>query len=179
MLCFLATVLILSQNSSQIQICPFLLSLTLTRVSVRHPKSSSSSFFFQTEGRKLLADVDSGTTVVVRRNPEDADCEVCAVEGSTVACSPTEKTLTNVVGLTLDFSCPRPQDVFSVDIKKLIGQSLISLLETFFRYFIIQKMESCFSSSLLRMHPERLHPSHRRSPSWSLQRLPKINNVGH
>lgn len=74
--------------------------------------------------------MDSSTTVVVRRNSEDGDCEVCSGEGSTRDCSPTEKTLTNVVGLTLEFSCPRPQDVFSVYIKKLIGQSLISLSET-------------------------------------------------
>lgn len=45
--------------------------------------------------------------------------------------------LTNVVGLTLEFTCPRPQDVFSVDIVKSIGQSLISLSETFFRYFML------------------------------------------
>lgn len=112
--------------------------------------------------------MDPGTTVVVKRNPEDGDCEVCSGEGATLDCSPTQKTLTNVLGVTLDFSCPRPQDVFSVDIKKLIGQSLISLSEAFFRYFMLYFIYSeneIVFFFFLRMHPEHLHPSCRRSPS--------------
>lgn len=78
----------------------------------------------------MVVNVDSSTTVVVKRDPEDADCEVCTVDGSTPDCSPTEKTLTNLVNLTLQFSCPQPQNVYSVKIKKRIGKSLINLLKT-------------------------------------------------
>lgn len=78
----------------------------------------------------MSATVDSGTTVVVKRDPEEPDCEVCSVVGSTPSCSPTETTLSNVVNGTLEFGCPAPQNVYTVKINKHIGESLINLLET-------------------------------------------------
>lgn len=78
----------------------------------------------------MFTTVDSSTTVVVERDPEEPDCEVCSVVGSTPSCSPTEKTLSNVVNVTLEFGCPTPQNVFTVKIKKHIGESLIIFLET-------------------------------------------------
>lgn len=71
----------------------------------------------------MVTNVDSSTTVVVKRDPEKAECEVCSVDGSTPNCSPTEKTLTNVVNVMLEFSCPKPQNVYSVRIKKYIGKT--------------------------------------------------------
>lgn len=91
--------------------------------------------------------VDSSTTVVVQRDPEDADCELCTTfDGSTPDCSPTEKTLTNLVNLTLEFSCPQPQNVYSVKIKKRIGKSLINLLRTgkYFSVFISENEKIMF-----------------------------------
>ncbi|KAI3358716.1 hypothetical protein L3Q82_015125 [Scortum barcoo] len=71
-------------------------------------------------GRKMVITVDSSTTVVVRRDPKEPECEVCSVDGSTPNCSPTDKTLTNVDQLSLEFSCPKPQDMYSVKINKKI-----------------------------------------------------------
>lgn len=69
--------------------------------------------------------VDSSTTVVVERNPGEPDCEVCSVGELARSCSPTEQMLSNVANLTLEFSCPTPQNVFSVTIAKHIGERLV------------------------------------------------------
>ncbi|XP_031151808.1 CUB domain-containing protein 1 isoform X1 [Sander lucioperca] len=89
------------------------------------PKAQVDSLLFQAsagplKGRTMLLSVDSGTTVVVSRDPDEPECEVCYVDGSTPNCSPTEKTLTNVEKLSLEFSCLKPQDVYSVKIRKKI-----------------------------------------------------------
>ncbi|XP_051247553.1 CUB domain-containing protein 1 [Dicentrarchus labrax] len=89
------------------------------------PKAQVPLVLFQAsagplKGRKEVITVDSSTTVVVSRNPEEPECEVCSVDGSTTNCSPTEKTLTNVKNLTLEFSCLKPQDVYSLKMKKKI-----------------------------------------------------------
>ncbi|XP_034747156.1 CUB domain-containing protein 1 isoform X1 [Etheostoma cragini] len=89
------------------------------------PNAQVDSILFQAsagplKGRTMLVSVDSGTTVVVSRDPDEPECEVCCVDGSTPDCSPTEKTLTNIEKLSLEFSCLKPQDVYSVSIRKKI-----------------------------------------------------------
>ncbi|XP_075961597.1 CUB domain-containing protein 1 [Anarhichas minor] len=88
-------------------------------------KPNFESVLFQTsagplKGPPMVVTVDSSTTVVVSRDPEEPECEVCSVDGSARDCSPTEKTLTNVENLSLEFSCLKPQDVYSVTMKKKI-----------------------------------------------------------
>ncbi|KAE8281979.1 CUB domain-containing protein 1 [Larimichthys crocea] len=89
------------------------------------PKAQVDSVLFQAsagplKGRKMDITVNSSTTVVITRNPKEPECEVCSMDGSTPNCSPTEKTLTNVEKLSLEFSCLKPQDVYTVMIKKKI-----------------------------------------------------------
>lgn len=89
------------------------------------PKTKVESVLFQAsagplKGRTMVITVDSSTTVVVSRNPEGPECEVCSIDGSTPNCSPTEKTLTNIENLSLEFSCLKPEDVYSVKMKKKI-----------------------------------------------------------
>lgn len=71
----------------------------------------------------MVISVDSSTTVVVSRDPKEPECEVCTIDGATPNCSPTEKTLTNVEKLSLEFSCQKPEDMYSVKMKKKIGES--------------------------------------------------------
>lgn len=78
----------------------------------------------------MVVTVDSNTHVVVSRDPEEAECEVCTLDGSTPECSPTEKTLTNVEKFSLGFSCAKPQNIYSVKIKKHIGESVCHLGST-------------------------------------------------
>ncbi|XP_028255224.1 CUB domain-containing protein 1 [Parambassis ranga] len=89
------------------------------------PKTRVESVLFQAsagplKGRTMDITVDSSTTVVLSREVEEPECEVCTTEGSTRACSTKEKTLTNSENLSVEFSCPKPQDVFSVKMKKRI-----------------------------------------------------------
>lgn len=72
------------------------------------------------KGRTVVLSVNSSTTVVIRRDPEAPECDVCSLDGSTPQCATNEKTLTNVNNLSLEFSCLKPQDVYSVEIKKKI-----------------------------------------------------------
>ncbi|XP_063755816.1 CUB domain-containing protein 1 [Eleginops maclovinus] len=88
------------------------------------PKAQVDSVVFQAsagplKGRTMVITLDSSTTVVLSRDVEP-ECEVCSVEGSTPDCNPTKKTLTNLENLSLEFSCLKPQDVYSVKMKKII-----------------------------------------------------------
>lgn len=69
----------------------------------------------------MVVSVDSTTTVAISRAAGQPECEVCSVDGSTPNCSPTEKTLTSGENLSLEFSCPKPENVYTVKIKKIIG----------------------------------------------------------
>lgn len=71
----------------------------------------------------MVVSVDSSTTVAIRRAPGEPECEVCSVDGSTPNCSPTEKMLTRVENLSLEFGCPKPENVYTVKIQKRIGKS--------------------------------------------------------
>ncbi|XP_041811381.1 CUB domain-containing protein 1 [Chelmon rostratus] len=89
------------------------------------PKAQVESVLFQAsagplKGRSVVVTVDSSTTVAISRNPEEPECEVCSGDGATPSCSPTEKSLTNAENLQLEFSCPKPEDVYSVKINKKI-----------------------------------------------------------
>lgn len=106
--------------------------------------------------------MDSSTTVVLKQDAEEADCDMC-YDG--VPICHTEKTLTNVQNYMLKFSCPKPQNVYSVEIKKHIGKSLSNLVtDMFFQllYYLENEITIFF---LLRMHQDYLHPNCRRSPS--------------
>lgn len=65
---------------------------------------------------------DPGITVVIRRVTDEMECDVCTKDGSNPTCSPTELTLSNPQNTSLDFSCPQPQDVFNVQVKRKIGE---------------------------------------------------------
>nr|XP_019958062.1 PREDICTED: CUB domain-containing protein 1-like isoform X1 [Paralichthys olivaceus] len=89
------------------------------------PKAQVESVLFQAsagplKGRTMVVSVDPSTTAIVSRDPGGTECEVCTVDGSAPNCSPTEKTLTNADKLSLEFSCPKPQEMYSVRMKKKI-----------------------------------------------------------
>lgn len=123
-----------------------------------------------------MTNVDSATTVVVKRDPEEPDCEVCSVDGSTPDCSPTEKTLTNVANLTLEFSCLNPQNVYNVMIKKHIGESISNALKAGRCLSVISGLlyisdlccglqKAITMPYFLRVHQDPLHSRCSRSPS--------------
>lgn len=65
--------------------------------------------------------IGPGVTVVLSRDPAEPECEVCILGGSTPECSSTEKTLTSAE-LSLEFSCLKPQNVFTVKMTTKIGK---------------------------------------------------------
>ncbi|KAG7240166.1 hypothetical protein INR49_027304 [Caranx melampygus] len=84
------------------------------------PKSKMEALLFQVsagplKGRKLDIDVTSSTTVVFTRDAQGPECEVCTVDGSTTPnCNPTEQTLSSAEKHSLEFSCPKPQEMYNV-----------------------------------------------------------------
>lgn len=72
----------------------------------------------------MVITFDHSTTVVISRDPGEPECEVC-VDGSTTNCSPTDITVMNTAKLSLEFSCLRPQDMYSVKIRKEIGENCV------------------------------------------------------
>uniref|UniRef100_UPI003AAE4447 CUB domain-containing protein 1 n=1 Tax=Centroberyx gerrardi TaxID=166262 RepID=UPI003AAE4447 len=87
------------------------------------PKAKVDSVLFQAsakplKGRTMVITDDPGTTVVFNRDPDKLECNVCSGDPST--CNPTELTLPDPQKTSLEFSCPQPQEVFSVQIKKKI-----------------------------------------------------------
>uniref|UniRef100_A0A3B4ZH12 CUB domain containing protein 1 n=1 Tax=Stegastes partitus TaxID=144197 RepID=A0A3B4ZH12_9TELE len=71
------------------------------------------------EGRTMVVTVDPGTMVVLSRDAASPECEVCTVDGSTRSCSAEEKSLANGES-SLEFSCLKPEDTFSVKMEKKI-----------------------------------------------------------
>ncbi|XP_047461686.1 CUB domain-containing protein 1 [Mugil cephalus] len=72
------------------------------------------------KGRTVVVTVDSSTTVVLNRDLGETECEVCTADGPTPTCSLKEKTLTSAKKLEVEFSCQKPEDVYSVKIQKKI-----------------------------------------------------------
>lgn len=70
----------------------------------------------------MVVTIDSTTTVIIASETQEPTCDLCVDDGSTPTCSTTGKTLTNVQSLSLEFSCSKPQDMYSVKMKKKIGE---------------------------------------------------------
>ncbi|KAM9838797.1 CUB domain-containing protein 1 isoform 2-T2 [Aulostomus maculatus] len=89
------------------------------------PNTQVGSALFQAsagplKGRTMVVTVDSSTALTLSRDTQGPECEVCSGDGSAPSCDTTEKTLSNVESLPLEFSCLKPQDVYSVKMKKTI-----------------------------------------------------------
>ncbi|KAM9824527.1 CUB domain-containing protein 1 [Neosynchiropus ocellatus] len=89
------------------------------------PKATVEPVLFQAsagplKGPTVVVTVADNENMVVSRNPKDPECELCSLEGGVPACSPTGKTLKGVSGLSLEFGCLKPQDVYQVEISKKI-----------------------------------------------------------
>lgn len=61
------------------------------------------------------------TIVTISRNTKAKECSVCVGEGPT--CNPKELVLRAARNTSVKFTCPQPQDVFSVQINRDIGKT--------------------------------------------------------
>ncbi|XP_045915638.1 CUB domain-containing protein 1 isoform X2 [Micropterus dolomieu] len=72
-------------------------------------------------GRILLVTPDPNTSITISRVTTEPDCSVCMMEGSGKTCKQTQITLKKYSNISVEFTCPRPQDVFSVVINRQIA----------------------------------------------------------
>ncbi|XP_061838784.1 CUB domain-containing protein 1 isoform X2 [Nerophis lumbriciformis] len=95
-------------------------------VSLRvQPKTQVESVVFQAsagklKGRTVVVTIDSSTTLVISRFSQEPECELCYSVDAARTCSQSGKTLTDVQSLSLEFSCLKPQESYSVEVKKTI-----------------------------------------------------------
>ncbi|KAJ0003465.1 hypothetical protein NQD34_008563, partial [Periophthalmus magnuspinnatus] len=68
------------------------------------------------KGRTMEVSVGPRREVVLTRKPSDPECDVCTGGD----CSNTERTITNADKVQLEFSCSKPQDVYTVKITENI-----------------------------------------------------------
>ncbi|KAM3858171.1 CUB domain-containing protein 1 [Diretmus argenteus] len=69
-------------------------------------------------GRMMSVTPDPDTSVRVSRKTTEPDCSVCLDPEPQQKCNPTEVTLRDARNTTVEFTCARPQDVFSVEINR-------------------------------------------------------------
>lgn len=67
---------------------------------------------------------DPNTIITISRVTEEPDCSVCVNQESKQNCNPKELTLEDPTNTSVEFTCPRPQDVFVVEIKRDIGMKV-------------------------------------------------------
>lgn len=82
---------------------------------------------------------DPDTIITIRRLSSEPDCSVCMNKEPNQICNRKYLTLKDPYNTTVEFTCPRPQDVFTVEINREIG------MKTFKNsmWYIFQKSNSC------------------------------------
>uniref|UniRef100_A0A3B1IN57 CUB domain containing protein 1a n=1 Tax=Astyanax mexicanus TaxID=7994 RepID=A0A3B1IN57_ASTMX len=68
----------------------------------------------QKKGRTMTVVPDPNTSITIKKSPQGPDCTVCVGEGTSRTCGSTQ-TLSDAQ-TTVEFSCSRPQDAFTVEI---------------------------------------------------------------
>ncbi|MFT7812425.1 CUB domain-containing protein 1 [Arapaima gigas] len=77
------------------------------------------------KGRVMTVTPDSNTVITIKKVNQDSNCTVCNSKGSKPSCS-TSLTLKATTNTTVEFTCPQPQEAFSVEINKEIVCSVTS-----------------------------------------------------
>lgn len=67
------------------------------------------------------------TIITISRVGEEPDCSVCKNEGSAQVCQPKQLVLKDALNASVEFTCPQPQDVFTVSINIEIGEMIADL----------------------------------------------------
>ncbi|XP_008279124.1 CUB domain-containing protein 1 [Stegastes partitus] len=70
--------------------------------------------------RMMSVTPDPDTIITISRVGEDPDCSVCVDPPPNQKCNPRYLQLTDTRNTSVEFTCPRPQDVFSVEINREI-----------------------------------------------------------
>ncbi|XP_077600136.1 CUB domain-containing protein 1 [Stigmatopora nigra] len=89
------------------------------------PKIQVESVLFQAsagplKGRTIVVTVDSSTNIAINKFSQEPQCELCSGADSARTCSETAMVLSDLQNVAIDFSCLKPQEVYSVEVKKAI-----------------------------------------------------------
>ncbi|KAM4550064.1 CUB domain-containing protein 1 [Fundulus diaphanus] len=97
-----------------------------TTVTVEVPKEGEldqTVFSLKTAPRRarlMSVTSDPNTHIIISREAKEPDCQICVTEGSKKTCNPQMQRLKNPQNTSVEFTCPRPQDIFSVEINRQI-----------------------------------------------------------
>ncbi|XP_014905498.1 CUB domain-containing protein 1 isoform X1 [Poecilia latipinna] len=100
-----------------------------TTVTVDVPKEGEldrtvfSSTAVPSRGRSMYVTSDPNTNLIITKVDKEADCQICVTEASKQTCKPQMYRLKNLRNASVDFTCPQPQKVFTVEINKDIGMT--------------------------------------------------------
>nr|XP_057902681.1 CUB domain-containing protein 1 [Doryrhamphus excisus]XP_057902682.1 CUB domain-containing protein 1 [Doryrhamphus excisus] len=71
-------------------------------------------------GRMLSVTPEPETIIIISRDTVEPDCSVCADKPPKQTCNPNVLTLREARNTSVEFTCPRPEDVFNVEINREI-----------------------------------------------------------
>ncbi|XP_041638093.1 CUB domain-containing protein 1-like [Cheilinus undulatus] len=89
-------------------------------------------------GRITSVTSDSDTIISISRMSDEPQCDVC-VNKTTRICHSTEISLTDPLNISVEFTCPQPQELFNVEINREIDCT-----ETSFSVNILKAQSSLF-----------------------------------
>lgn len=71
---------------------------------------------------------DPKTKVIISRKDKKPDCEICATLKSVQKCNELKVTLDSPHSTPVEFTCSKPQSIFSVEINREIGMNIENML---------------------------------------------------
>lgn len=103
--------------------------LTPAAVTLRAgPEAAVDGVLFQAsagplKGRSMVVTIDSSTAVELKRVLQEPECEICTTTtaGTSTDCSSKGMTLAQEQNLSLEFSCLKPEDIYTVTIRRTIS----------------------------------------------------------
>lgn len=78
--------------------------------------------FFLPGSRKMDVTPDPNTLIIITSTTPEPDCSVCVTVDSIQKCNPRQLRLSDPS--SVEFTCPEPQSVFSVEINRELGTKL-------------------------------------------------------
>ncbi|KAM4724936.1 CUB domain-containing protein 1 [Anableps anableps] len=79
-------------------------------------------------GRSMSVTSDPNTDIIIKKQAIEPDCQICVTVGSKQTCHAKTYRLKNPHNTSVEFTCPQPQNVFSVEINREIDCTETSCL---------------------------------------------------
>lgn len=86
---------------------------------------------FNPGSKRMEVTPDPNTRIVITSTTPEPDCSVCKTVDSKQQCSTRQLRLSDPS--SVEFTCPKPQDVFSVEINRELGTELKNIYTVYLR----------------------------------------------